>query len=214
MDINYFEMLSYVGSAFTLTAVLQKTMIPLRFFAICSNTVFIAYAYYKNIPAILIVQCILLPLNCFRLFQMRKLVRDVKASASGDLSMDWLLPYMSKTSFDKDLVLCRKGDTADSLYYLQEGQVHLPEIDTHLGPGSLIGEIGLFMPDSTRTTTIICSEDCVFMTIPADKVYELYHQNPEFGFYMIRIVTERLIQNVRRLEDSTAAQQPAPAQGT
>jgi CRP-like cAMP-binding protein len=135
---------------------------------------------------------------------MRKLVRDVKASASGDLSMDWLLPYMSKMTAKKDHVLCRKGDTADSLYYLQDGKVFLPEIDTYLGPGSLIGEIGLFMPDSTRTSTIICSEDCVLMTIPADKVYELYHQNPEFGFYMIRIVTDRLIQNVRRLEGATA----------
>ncbi len=203
MEINYIEILSYVGSLLTLTAVLQRTMIPLRFFAICSNTVFIAYAYHKNIPAILIVQCILLPLNAYRLFQMRKLVRDVKASASGDLSMDWLLPYMSKMSVKKDHVLCRKGDTADSLYYLQDGKVFLPEIDTSLGPGSLIGEIGLFMPDSTRTSTVVCSEDCVFMTIPAEKVYELYHQNPEFGFYMIRIVTDRLIQNIRRLEGAT-----------
>ena len=45
------------------------------------------------------------------------------------------------------------------------------------------------------------------MTIPADKVYELYHQNPEFGFYLIRIVTDRLIQNVRRLEGETVAQE-------
>ena len=46
------------------------------------------------------------------------------------------------------------------------------------------------------------------MTIPAEKVYELYHQNPEFGFYMIRIVTDRLIQNVRRLEGATATSEP------
>ena len=206
MELTYVEILGYIGSAFTLSAVFMKTMIPLRFFGMCSNAIFIVYAFHLNLPSIMIVSCILLPLNGFRFFQMRKLVRDVKASASGDLSVDWLLPYMSKMRVEKEQVLCRKGDVADRLYYVQQGEVYLPEIDSHLGPGSLIGEIGLFSPDGTRTSTVICGEDCVILTISADKVYELYHQNPDFGFYMIRIVAARLIRDIERLEGKAVAQ--------
>ena len=100
MELTYVEIIGYIGSAFTLSAVFMKTMIPLRFFGMCSNAIFIVYAFHLNLPSIMIVSCILLPLNGFRFFQMRKLVRDVKASASGDLSVDWLLPYMSKITDD------------------------------------------------------------------------------------------------------------------
>ncbi len=206
MQMTYVEILGYIGSAFTLSAVCMKTMIPLRFFAMCSNAIFIVYAFQLNSPSILVVQCILLPLNGFRFFQTRKLVRDVKASASGNLSVDWLLPYMSKMSAENEQVLCRKGDVADRLYYVQQGKVFLPEIGSHLGPGSLIGEIGLFSPDGTRTSTVICGEDCVILTISADKVYELYYQNPDFGFYMIKIVAARLIRDIERLEGKAVAE--------
>ena len=42
------------------------------------------------------LNCILLPLNGLRLFQMRKLIADVeRAAASDQSSIDWLMPYMS-----------------------------------------------------------------------------------------------------------------------
>ncbi len=205
MEFSLIEIVGYVGSAFTLTAVSMKTMIPLRFFAMCSNAVFIVYAYQLNLPSILMVQCILLPLNGYRLYEMRKLVRDVKQAASGDLSVDWLLPYMSKIPTQEDQVLFRKGDAADRLYYIKEGRVLLPEIDSTLDAGAVIGEIGLFSPDGRRTTSAVCSGACVVMGITADRVYELYHQNPEFGFYMIRNVAQRLMRDVERLEKAEMA---------
>ena len=205
MEINYIEIISYVGSGFTLAQVCMKTMIPLRFFAMCSNVAFIIFSYQMNLPAILIVQCILLPINGFRLYQMRKLIRDVKAAAGGDLSVDWLIPYMSRMRTEKDQVLFRKGDAADELYYVQKGEVHLPEFKASRGAGSIIGEIGLFSPEGVRTSTVVCGEDSVILKISADKVYELYHQNPEFGFHMVRLITERLTRDIRRLEEQGVA---------
>ncbi len=205
MEFDYVELFGYAGSAFTLAAVFQKTMNPLRFFNMCSNCLMIVYAVQLELPAILIVQCILLPLNTYRFYEMRKLVKDVKKSAAGDLSVDWLIPYMSKTSGKKDEVLFRKGDTADSLYYIQKGEVYLPEIDAQSGPGSIIGEIGLFSPEGLRTTSVVCREDCVILKITAEKVRELYHQNPDFGFYMIRIVAQRLMRDIRSLEEELEA---------
>jgi hypothetical protein len=35
-------------------------------------------------------------------------------------------------------------------------------------------------------------------------VRELYFQNPEFGFYLLRLTSERLLQEVARLERTLA----------
>ena len=38
------------------------------------------------------------------------------------------------------------------------------------------------------------------LVISYDKVSELYFQNPSFGFYFLKLTSERLLQNVKRLE--------------
>ena len=38
------------------------------------------------------------------------------------------------------------------------------------------------------------------MTITYERLLELYFQNPEFGYYFLRLGSERLLQNVARLE--------------
>ena len=42
------------------------------------------------------------------------------------------------------------------------------------------------------------------LTITYDRLLELYFQNPEFGYYFLRLTTERLMQNIARLEGSVA----------
>ena len=44
--------------------------------------------------------------------------------------------------------------------------------------------------------------DGAVLTITYDKLLELYFQNPEFGYYFLRLTTERLMQNINRLEGS------------
>ena len=38
------------------------------------------------------------------------------------------------------------------------------------------------------------------LTITYDRLLELYFQNPEFGYYLLRLTAERLMQNIARLE--------------
>ena len=45
-----------------------------------------------------------------------------------------------------------------------------------------------------------CVETGIVLTITYDKVRQLYFQNPTFGFYLLRLTTERLLQNLARLE--------------
>lgn len=44
------------------------------------------------------------------------------------------------------------------------------------------------------------------LTITYDKLLELYFQNPEFGYYFLRLTTERLMQNISRMEGIIAEQ--------
>ena len=38
------------------------------------------------------------------------------------------------------------------------------------------------------------------MVISDDKLLEIYFQNPEFGYYFLRLSSDRLLQNIARLE--------------
>ena len=58
-----------VASALVLAAFGMKDMVNLRIVAICSNVAFITYAVMLNLPPILILHVILLPLNGWRLAQ-------------------------------------------------------------------------------------------------------------------------------------------------
>ena len=51
------------------------------------------------------------------------------------------------------------------------------------------------------------------LTITYDKLLELYFQNPEFGYYFLRLTTERLMQNIARLEGIVAESEKAQARG-
>ena len=66
--------------------------------------------------------------------------------------------------------------------------------------GQLVGEMGFLTPEHKRTQTVECLDDVEMLTITYDKVGELYFQNPTFGFYFLRLTSERLLQNVKRLE--------------
>jgi hypothetical protein len=49
------------------------------------------------------------------------------------------------------------------------------------------------------------------LSVSYTKVEELYVQNPEFGFYFLRLVSARLFQNIATLEQRLAQRSPASA---
>jgi CRP-like cAMP-binding protein len=53
------------------------------------------------------------------------------------------------------------------------------------------------------------------LTITYDRLLEIYFENPEFGYYFLRLTSDRLIQNIARLEgvieQNKAKLQAAPA---
>jgi len=184
----------WLSAVLVFSSFFMRTMIPLRTVAICSNVSFIAYALlglkygvFGRVYPILVLHAALLPLNVVRLRQQKELIRAVH-EASEDETIRALIPYMQTETRAAGAVLFRKGDPADQLYIVQRGRVRLPEIGRVMSDGEVFGEVGLFAPQHRRTTGATCDGDCRLHTITRDKVLELYYQNPQFGFALIRLV--------------------------
>jgi CRP-like cAMP-binding protein len=131
-------------------------------------------------------------------------VKRVKVASQGDLDMEWLKPFMTRRNFNAGDVLFNKGDTANAMYYTVTGKFLVKEIGVELPPGRVMGELGFLAPDNKRTATVECIEDGQVLFILYDKVRELYFQDPDFGFYFLKLTSERLLQNIARLEKEVA----------
>src|SRR5262245_8743769 len=105
---QWIELAGYTASALVFMAFYMKTMIPLRIVGIASNLAFIAYAAGAKLYPVLILHSILLPLNGLRLLQMRALIRKVRDASRGDLSMEWLIPFLRRRALTKGDVLFKK----------------------------------------------------------------------------------------------------------
>ena len=195
--IGWVDGVGYLASLLVFCAFYMKTMIPLRWVAIASNVVFIAYGIAGRVYPVFVLHVVLLPLNCLRLQQMRALIRRVREASAGDMSMEWLIPLMSHHRLEPGHVLFKKGDKANSMYLILHGSVRLVELDITLGPGTLTGEIGLFAPENRRTGTAVCESAVEIGAISDAKVLQLYYQNPAFGFSMFRLVVRRMLENER-----------------
>jgi CRP-like cAMP-binding protein len=67
-----------------------------------------------------------------------------------------------------------------------------------------MGELGFLTPDNRRTATIECVADGHVLTITYEKLLEIYFQNPQFGYYFLVLTTQRLLENIARLEATIA----------
>ena len=194
------------ASVFVVATYTMRTMIPLRVFGILTNIVIISVSLASaNYPTMLL-HMVLLPLNSYRLYQMLRLVQDVKKSVNSDLSMDWLKPFMAERKYNAGEVLAYKDEKAEDMFYIVSGRFKLVEAAIELPSGALVGELGMLSPSNTRTQTIECIESGLILSVTYRQVEQLYVQNPQFGFYFLRLASARLFENLGRLEARLAEQ--------
>ncbi len=189
------EFLGYLASFLTFSTFYMKTMIPLRIVAILSNSAFLTYAIILDLVPVIYLHSILLPLNFYRLAQVRSRIAVIQEQWKGHISLEELLPFMTQTSFREGEVLFSKDDDSREMYFIIDGAVRMEEINKTVGPGELFGEISMFSPDRQRTATAVCESDVTLLRMSDQRVLELYNQNPSFGFFLVRLITGRLIEN-------------------
>jgi CRP-like cAMP-binding protein len=199
-NINTANMLALAGAMFYVATLMMRTIVPLRVIGIISIAFFMAYGLVAGAVGTFLLYLLSLPVNVIRLRQMLTLVKKARMSSQGDLSMDWLRPYMTPRKYRKGEVLFRKGDVANEMFLTVTGKFLVTEIGIELPPGRIMGELGFVAPKNRRTQTIQCVENGDVLTITYETLLELYFQNPEFGYYLLSLTSERLLQNISRLE--------------
>jgi len=205
------DVVGYLAALLTIGAFAMRTMIPLRVGGIAASALFIAFGYFSRNYPVLILHLILLPLNGFRLYQMVQLTRQAIEAGQGDLNIDWLKPFMSSGHVARGTVLFRKGDPAGELFYIASGRFRIAETGTERGAGALVGELGFLAPDDTRTATLECVDEAVVLRISYDQMKQLYFQNPKFGFYLMRLASQRLFREIAGRESEGAVHPSAAA---
>lgn len=197
---------SGTGLVLILVASFMRTMVPLRSITVASNLCLVTSAALGPNPVAIALYCILIPLNIYRLVEILKITRKVEAAGrAGDLSGVWLKPYMKARSLRPGEVLFRKGDAADELYLLLEGELDLVEIGKKQPAGELFGEISFFSPEHVRTLTARCATDCVVLSIAEPVFRQLYFQSPKLAFQVSSLIASRLGADVQRLRGQLAA---------
>jgi hypothetical protein len=136
------EIVGYVGNVVVIVTYSMRTMIPLRMLGMCSNAVFLFYSWLLGLVPLMILQCILLPLNGYRLYQMLRLTKQVQSAAEGDGSMSWLKPFMTKRNCRAGEELFHRGAVAEEMFFTVSGRYRLVESGIELGTGQVVGELG------------------------------------------------------------------------
>lgn len=200
MTLDLATVLGVIGTVLLCASFLVKSMLRLRALALASNVFFIAWAYVEWVWPTLALNSVILPLNAWYIWEIQRLTQEI-ARATGDSPVSqWLLPHMRRRSFKAGEVLFRRGDAADELIYIASGELRMTEIGERVGPGELIGEIGLFSPEKRRTQSLVCETDGTLYHMTSEMIFRLYYQNPKLGFYLMRLVVQRLLRDVQRLD--------------
>src|ERR1700716_1337094 len=199
-NITLANMFALVGAIFFVATLLTQTMVPLRVANMVGCTFFVGFGALAGDVKTFLLYLLLLPINAFRLRQMLNLVKKARSATQGDTSMEWLKPFMTERKYRKGDIVCKKDDPADEMFLTVTGNFLVTEIGVELPPGRLMGELGFLSPNNRRTATVECTQDGLVLTITYEKLLEIYFQNPQFGYYFLVLTSQRLLENISRLE--------------
>jgi hypothetical protein len=200
MNPIFIEAVGYLAAAANVFVFVSNTMIPLRLAAILTNGFFGVYFFYKGFYSLCALHAFLLPMNIVRLVQIRRLVGDIRhafqQADEGVFDYEWLRPYMRPLKLAQGFRLHYKGDIAEEAYVILRGEVKLLEPNVILKAGSFFGEMGMFTEENRRTASAIAQTNVELLCLRYDDLLQLAAQDPEFGFYLMRLMMRRTQHNL------------------
>lgn len=195
MPVTVTDVLGWAAAGLVLLSFSLKTMVALRVAAIASNVAFFSYGLMAGLVPVVVLHGLLMPLNLWRLHQMRNLLGQVKRVAVGDFSLDMLLPYMTVSQHPAGHPIFQEGDPVDRIYLILDGRVHIERINIELGQGQLLGEMGVFTRSQQRTAGAYCVTPVRIGSLTAEKFWQVFYQDPSFGTYVMQTIVERNARN-------------------
>ncbi len=200
-SITLANLFAVVGAVFFVATLLMQTMVPLRVANMIGCAFFSAVrplvGHDLDIPAVSAAGS---DQRLFRLRQMLKLVKKARHAAQGDMSMEWLKPFMTERKYRRNDTLFKLGDPANEMFLTVTGKFLVKEIGIEIPPGRLMGELGFLTPDNQRTGTVVCIEAGQVLTITYERLLEIYFQDPQFGYYFLVLTSQRLLENIGRVQ--------------
>ncbi|MFD2272166.1 Crp/Fnr family transcriptional regulator [Undibacterium arcticum] len=85
------------------------------------------------------------------------------------MSIEHLLPFMTRRRFRAGDTLFCKGDPAHEIYYILKGIVRVDGVQRDIGRGQIAGVIGVFAPEKERPWTAVCKTDGELLTVSNEK---------------------------------------------
>ncbi|MBV8120434.1 MAG: cyclic nucleotide-binding domain-containing protein [Alphaproteobacteria bacterium] len=205
------DYIGYLASILVLCTFCAKTMLPLRTIALGSNVAFISYGALLHLYPVLLLHVILLPLNAWRLAEILLLGKRAQKLAGADAIFTALSPFATRTIARRGEVIIRRGDPSECLYLVYEGLLLVDEAGAERGSGSVIGEMGVLSRTQVRTATVRAHTDCVLGRVSKHDFDRIYFTNPSLGLEVIRLIIDRLNEEIetRRVTGIAAAARPA-----
>jgi len=164
-NITLANMFGVVGAIFFGATLLMQTMVPLRVANMAGCKFLATFGALSGNVATFLYYLLLLPINAVRLRQMLRLVKKARNATQGDMSMEWLKPFMTERRYRQADILFKKGDAATEMFLTVTGKFLVKEIGVEIPPGRIMGEFGFLTPNNRRTGAVECIEDGQVLTI-------------------------------------------------
>jgi len=187
------ELLGYLAAVLLIASFFEQTMMQLRCLAIAGSLAFIACAALAEVWPMVALCSVVLSINLYRLWQAKRILREVKSASPLGLRLDFMIPGMGSVTAHRGHVLFNKGDHAKMVYYILSGSVRVADRGMVLGKGEMLGEMAMFTADGKRTDTAICATDVELAAIDESAMWRVLQDSPEFGLYLIRRLVGRSV---------------------
>ncbi len=155
------------------------------------------YGTWVQDSGLVVAFAIVIAIQIAHVFSLAKLVRSAKQSGDTDMSLDWLVSSMTVQKFSAGETLFRAGDRSDAMFVIKSGSIRLVEFNASVGPGQMLGEIGIFSPEGKRTASAVCDSAVELLQLSAQRVFELFAQQPAFGFQLMQLIIRRMNERVQ-----------------
>jgi CRP-like cAMP-binding protein len=113
--------------------------------------------------------------------------------------LDLLAKRGKRRTILRDTILMDKGDPSDRLYLLLRGEVDVsreargavPALSATLGPGDLVGEVGL-IHGAPHTATVVALDDVHALELTVEDMHALFREHHDLRLAFMRMVHHRM----------------------
>lgn len=193
-----------IATAILAACCAARSVVVVRLGAIAAGLPIAAYALLSRAWPVVLAQALLVGVNAWRLLEMRRLHATVRAAREETIDLSDFEAYFRRERHARGDTLFLKGNPGNYAYYVASGEISIPEVAVHVGPGEFFGEFSLFTDGGLRTASAVCRSDVELYRIDSDTLAATFHRKPDFAFALVRVMVQRMNRNNDRLHQENA----------